>query len=77
MSQQTFELQIGQLMGQVTAMTAAMNAMSATISKLDERLRIEEKNTTELMVKMSMLAVGCGAAGSLIMTLALKHYHLD
>lgn len=65
-------LQLGRLMGQVEALMSTVNLMSATIKGLDNRLRINETNTTVLSVKMSLIGIISGAIGSLAMSLLNK-----
>lgn len=59
-------------MGQVEALMSTVNLMSATIKGLDNRLRINETNTTVLSVKMSLIGIISGAIGSLAMSLLNK-----
>lgn len=62
-------LQIGQLMGQVQSLMSTVGGMSAAITRLEERLRKNEENTTVLTVKMSLVGVVSGGLGSLIITI--------
>lgn len=62
-------LQIGQLMGQVQSLMGTVGGMSAAITRLEERLRKNEENTTVLTVKMSLVGVVSGSLGSLIITI--------
>lgn len=62
-------LQIGQLMGQVQSLMSTVGGMSAAITRLEERLRKNEENTTVLTVKMSLVGVVSGSLGSLIITI--------
>lgn len=68
------EFQIGQLTGLVTSLNSQVASMSVTITSLDKRLRDNENNTTILMVKMSLLGMGSGAIGSLLLNLITKQF---
>lgn len=74
MGNEVFELnlQIGQLMGQVQALMSTVGEMSAAITRLEERLRKNEENTTVLTVKMSLVGVISGGLGSLLISLVGK-----
>lgn len=74
MGNEVFELnlQIGQLMGQVQSLMSTVGEMSAAITRLEERLRKNEENTTVLTVKMSLVGVISGGLGSLLISLVGK-----
>lgn len=65
-------LQIGQLMGQVQSLMGTVGGMSAAITRLEERLRKNEENTTVLTVKMSLVGIISGSLGSLLISLLGK-----
>jgi hypothetical protein len=68
----SIQFQLGQMTAQLSAMAGAMDTMSTTVGKLEERLRKNETSTTMLMVKMGMISVVAGGAGSFLLTIALK-----
>jgi hypothetical protein len=69
---ESLEFRIGQLTGQVSAMTSAFNQLSTDFGKMSERMRNNEADTTKLTVKMSLLGMAAGGVGSLAITLISK-----
>ena len=65
-------LQLGRLMGQVQLLMSTINSMATTIKGLDDRLRVNETNTTILSIKMSLIGIISGAIGSLAISLISK-----
>lgn len=59
-------------MGQVQALMSTINSMATTIKGLDDRLRANEKDTTVLSIKMSLIGIISGAIGSLAISLISK-----
>ena len=60
---------VGQLNGQITALTLLVTSLQSSLTALDTRLRQTENNTTKLMVQMSIVAFVSGGIGSLIISL--------
>ena len=66
------DLQIGQLMGQMTALISTVQGMSETITRLENRVTQNEKDILKVAVKMSVIGIAAGGIGSFAMNYALK-----
>lgn len=67
-------LQIGQLMGQMQALVETVKSLTNTMQKIEERLRLNETNTTKLSVKMSLIGLISGGVGSLALQILIKRF---
>lgn len=66
------DLQIGQLMGQMTALISTVQGMSETITRLENRVTQNEKDILKVAVKMSVIGIAAGGIGSFAMNYLLK-----
>lgn len=65
----SIEFKLGQLTGQVIALTTSMQEMISSIKSIETRMNTNEKDTTKLNVKMSFIGATAGILGSGIMSL--------
>jgi hypothetical protein len=65
----SIEFKLGQLTGQVLALTASMQEMITTIKSIETRMNVNEKDTTKLSVKMSFIGATAGILGSGLMSI--------
>lgn len=68
----SIQFQLGQLTGQVTALSAMISEVNKSLSAMETRLRVNEMNVTSLAVKMAVIGIIAGGLGSFFMSYILK-----
>lgn len=71
-SEKNLEFQLGNLTGQINALIVSLNAVQATVSALDARLREQEKHAVKVATGIGVIGVIAGGVGTLIMDLFVK-----
>lgn len=68
----SIQFQLGQLTGQVTALSGMIGEVNKSLSAMESRLRVNEMNVTSLAVKMAVIGIVAGGLGSFFMSYILK-----